>query len=554
MLKPFVRSLVVGTVCGASLLATPQVQAQFTYQGKLTEGSAAVNGTANLRFRLFDAATGGTSVAGPVVVSGVPVSDGLFSTPVDFGNALRSGSGGWLEIAVLDEAGNATVLSPRQAVTPAPLATGIVGVPIVDGANGTDVNNTSGAIDNAVSGAGGTVDAYLTFQAQRTGKLTGVTFRMRNLFSTNVTFFASVYSGVGTGGQVLGSVARPVPFTGGSLEEYVLDLSDQNIQVVAGSTYSVSVLCGVNFSRVIQPSPGTGGVQSDGSPVDWWFRTNVTSRTAVARALTAETAGIATFATTATNATNAVNATNATNAVNATFAGSLNASANSGLNDREIRLRSATDGNHGLGYFGPGLPFRNLLFAPDGPVLFGNMGGGLATSNEGVGRIALQWNNNGDIGMPGRVGIGTPASVSGFRLELPNTANPAGQGRANAWVTYSSRAYKDEIQTLADPLETIAKLRGVQFVWKQPLADGTRRHDIGFIAEEVAAIVPDIASVDEKGNASGLDYGKVVPITVEAIKAQQQLIGEQRTRIDVLEARNDDLLARLEALEKMMKP
>jgi hypothetical protein len=193
------------------------------------------------------------------------------------------------------------------------------------------------------------------------------------------------------------------------------------------------------------------------------------------------------------------------------------------------------------------------------PVLFGNLGGALGTSNDGVGQIALRWNNLGEVSIPvqagiGRLGVGQGPSAQGFRLELPNIAGPAGQGRANAWVTYSSRAYKDEIQTLADPLETIAKLRGVQFVWKQPLADGTRRHDIGFIAEEVAAIVPDIASVDDKGNASGLDYGKVVPITVEAIKAQQQLIGEQRTRIDVLEARNDDLLARLEALEKMMKP
>jgi hypothetical protein len=544
MLKPFVRSLVVGAVCGASLLATPQVQAQFTYQGKLTEGSAAVNGTANLRFRLFDAATGGTSVAGPVVVSGVPVSDGLFSTPVDFGNALRSGSGGWLEIAVLDEAGNATVLSPRQAVTPAPLATGIVGVPISRGESEIDVNNTSSPNDFAIFGGGGTTNAYLTFRAGRTGQLTSVTFRVG--FGA-VTFFSNVYEGVGTGGRQLGSVAREVPL--GASGEFVLDLSDQNIYVEAGSTYSVSVLCGTLFAATEQPLPGTSGVDSIGQPTNWWFQTSVAAP-AVARAVTAVSAS---------TAASAINAVNATNATNATFAGSLNANANSALNDREIRLRSGADSNHGLAYFGPGNPFRTTGLAPDGPVLFGNLGGALGTSNDGVGQIALRWNNLGEVSIPvqagiGRLGVGQGPSAQGFRLELPNIAGPAGQGRANAWVTYSSRAYKDEIQTLADPLETIAKLRGVQFVWKQPLADGTRRHDIGFIAEEVAAIVPDIASVDDKGNASGLDYGKVVPITVEAIKAQQQLIGEQRTRIDVLEARNDDLLARLEALEKMMKP
>lgn len=550
MLKPVRRSLVSLVVGCASLFAGQAAHAQFTYQGRLTESTAAVNGTVNLRFQLFSAATGSTSLSGPVTVSGVAVSDGVFSTPVDFGSALRAGTGGWLEIAVLDEAGNATVLSPRQAVTPAPLATGIVGVPIVENAGVIDVNNTNGPVDDVLSGRGGSVNAYLTFQAQRSGQLTGVTFRVRSL-SSNVTFFASVYSGVGTGGQVLGAVARPVS-PSVSVREYVLDLSDQNIQVVAGSTYSVSVLCGADFAAVTQPLPGTGGVNSGGTSVNWWFRTTVREK-AVARAIEAETADVASLATNATNATNAINATNAASAL------SLNANAVSALNNREIRLRGGADSNHGLGYFGPGFSFRNTGFQPDGPVLFGNLGGGLGISNEGSGLIALRWNDLGEINIPGnaaigRLGVGTGPSTSGFRLELPNIAGPAGQGRANAWVTYSSRAYKDEIQTLADPLATIARLRGVQFVWKQPLADGTRHHDIGFIAEEVAAVVPDIASVDGKGNATGLDYGKIVPVTVEAIKAQQTLIEGQSIRMQALEKANAELLARLEALEKQMKP
>lgn len=157
-------------------------------------------------------------------------------------------------------------------------------------------------------------------------------------------------------------------------------------------------------------------------------------------------------------------------------------------------------------------------------------------------------NNNGNrisVNNSGLVGVGTTPSANGFRLELPNIAGPAGQGRANAWVTYSSREFKDNITTLQDPISTIRQLRGVSFDWKEPLADGSRQHDIGFIAEEVGAVLPELVTRTGDGKATGLDYGRVVPVTVEAIKQQQ-------ARLEMLEAENADLKARLERLEKLL--
>jgi hypothetical protein len=154
-------------------------------------------------------------------------------------------------------------------------------------------------------------------------------------------------------------------------------------------------------------------------------------------------------------------------------------------------------------------------------------------------------NNAGDrlyVSSAGLVGIGTPPSASGYRLELPNIAGPAGQGRANAWVTYSSRELKENIATITDPVGTLGRLRGVTFDWK-PTADApTAKHDLGFIAEEVAQVLPDLVTRTADGKATGLDYGRVVPVAVEAIKAQQ-------LRISALEAHNAALDARLKALE-----
>ncbi len=154
--------------------------------------------------------------------------------------------------------------------------------------------------------------------------------------------------------------------------------------------------------------------------------------------------------------------------------------------------------------------------------------------------------NRLSVSNTGLVGIGTLPSTGGYRLELPNIASPAGQGRANAWVTYSSREYKDNITTLQDPISTIRQLRGVSFDWKAPLADGSRHHDIGFIAEEVGAVLPELVTRTADGNATGLDYGRVVPVAVEAIKQQQ-------TRLETLEAENAQLKARLERLERLLQ-
>lgn len=540
MYKPLAPSLlrICSLLLAASVLAAAvspslaQTSTAFTYQGKLTgtEG-APVSGPAKIRFQLFSAAQGGASVAGPVTLSGVPVTDGLFAAEVDFGPVFQSGRGGWIEFAVIDPQGNATVLSPRQKITPAPLASGIAGLTLVAGQTVTDVDNSASPVDSSIWGGGGTSTAYLSFVAGTTGPLAGITLR----YNTGgvPTLFATVYNGVGTSGTALGSISRFMSPTGIVGSEVFLDLSTQNIQVTAGQAYSVSILCGASFSSTNAPAAGTSGVRSDGAATNWWFRTGVRpiGPTYAAAAGSAATASLATLAT------------------NATTALSLSANATSNLGDNELRLRGVSDSNHGLGYFGDSQPFRNTGFLPNGPVLFGAVGGGLGTSNEGDGRIALRWNNIGQVVIAGQVGIGVLVSTTGYRLELPNAANPGGRGRANAWVTYSSRELKQNIETLTDPLETINRLRGVSFDWKQPNPDGTHTHDMGFIAEEVAAVLPELVTETTEGNATGLDYGRIVPLTVEAIKQQQATINSLRLDAAKRENENAELRSRLAAIE-----
>lgn len=140
---------------------------------------------------------------------------------------------------------------------------------------------------------------------------------------------------------------------------------------------------------------------------------------------------------------------------------------------------------------------------------------------------------------------GVAGTVSDYRLVLPNSANGGGRAVANRWDTYSSARFKTNISTIPNALVTLGQLRGVTFDWlpEHAPAEGPV-HDLGFIAEEVAKVLPDAVSVDASGRAEALDYARVMPLAVEAIKQQQRQIDAQREEIDRLNAR----LERLEAM------
>ena len=112
-------------LCGFA--SAVQVRAQgtaFTYQGRLNDGPAPANGLYDFNFSVFAVTNGGTAFAGPLTHSAVAVSNGLFTTLLDFGGDLFDGPGPvLLEIAVRPSGGGTfTTLSPRQLVTPAPHA------------------------------------------------------------------------------------------------------------------------------------------------------------------------------------------------------------------------------------------------------------------------------------------------------------------------------------------------------------------------------------------------------------------------------------------------
>jgi hypothetical protein len=112
----------------AALIATTPAFAQgtaFTYEGQLQNNGSPANGLYDFQFSLSNAPSGGSQVGGTVTKLAVGVTNGLFTTSLDFGSVF-TGNATWLAISVRTNNPANTLayvpLTPLQALTPTPYA------------------------------------------------------------------------------------------------------------------------------------------------------------------------------------------------------------------------------------------------------------------------------------------------------------------------------------------------------------------------------------------------------------------------------------------------
>jgi hypothetical protein len=127
--KPKMKSIVSALAFALLALSSSLTQASplgtsFTYQGRLEQnGQPAADGVYTMRFALYDSqAPAGNPVSGTNLLA-VTVTNGLFTTDLDFGAAAFAGEARWLETAVSTNNGvTFTTLLPRTRVAPTPNA------------------------------------------------------------------------------------------------------------------------------------------------------------------------------------------------------------------------------------------------------------------------------------------------------------------------------------------------------------------------------------------------------------------------------------------------
>lgn len=155
----------------------------------------------------------------------------------------------------------------------------------------------------------------------------------------------------------------------------------------------------------------------------------------------------------------------------------------------------------------------------------------------------LEFRTNGSvvrmvIDSLGNVGIGDNSPEEKLDVvgdvAVTGTICATGAITGNNLACPSDARFKRGIRTLPDALDKVERLRGVNYEWKtDEFADHgfPAGEQIGLVAQEVKEIVPQ-AVVAQKDGYLAVDYARLVPLLIEAIKEQQRRIESLEQRLE----------------------
>ncbi len=118
-------------------------------------------------------------------------------------------------------------------------------------------------------------------------------------------------------------------------------------------------------------------------------------------------------------------------------------------------------------------------------------------------------------------------------------------------VATSDERYKTNIVELEQVLDNLLKLRGVYFDWndlaKETLAVSEKRQ-IGLLAQELGEVYPELVVTNREGYKM-VNYSKLTPVLIQAIREQQQQIIE----LQMKDQKISELEERIYQLEQLIK-
>jgi hypothetical protein len=124
----------------------------------------------------------------------------------------------------------------------------------------------------------------------------------------------------------------------------------------------------------------------------------------------------------------------------------------------------------------------------------------------------------------GALGVGVNPSATDGRIDAGNDI---------VAFSTSDKRLKENITPIANALEKVRSLTGVEFDWKEETKSvhGYEGHDVGVIAQDVQAVLPEAVRTNDTGYLS-VRYEKMIALLIEA---------------------NKELATRVEQLEKLIK-
>jgi len=109
----------------------------------------------------------------------------------------------------------------------------------------------------------------------------------------------------------------------------------------------------------------------------------------------------------------------------------------------------------------------------------------------------------------------------------------------------SDKSLKEKINPLSNTLEKIDEINGVSFLWKN-----NHRKDIGFIAQDIQKVYPELVKKDPKTNILSVNYVQLNAVTLQAVKELKQKNKDLESEVKDLRAILCELHPELKKCEK----
>jgi len=494
-----------------------QVPNSLSYQGYLEDSGSAVNGSKDLTFKIYDAATGG-GIVWQNTMNAVNVDNGVFSITLSSGSpdlgTVAFDKPYWISVTV-----DGTELD-RVPLTSTPYSLRAkIANDVVDGKAVKSLNGLTGAVK---------IEAGANVTVAQSG----------NSVTISATGGGAPTGGSG-GGGVSGSGAENTLAKWGANNTLTESKIVENIQnnsvdinvpvniitnnadalIVGNSVYGLSV--GRNRFKFASPSGSSG---------ESIFTAGIGSGNSL-RGINIKGDGSVEIKTTGSGTVFSVGSGTGSSSIGLGLTGSGNFAVGKGgvtSNFGGIFVESSGDFWAGRGSVNSINSWTGLNVTRGGDaIVTGRMG--IRTKSFSSSDIVFQVANNAlVVNNRNQVMLGTSrAPSSGLKLWVEGQA-----GGKQEWSTSSDARFKTNIQTIPHALDKVRALRGVSF--DRTDIDDTGEQ-IGFVAQEVEPVVPQAVDTDDEGYKS-VKYASMVSVLVEAMKEMDSEMKQLKARIAELEA------------------
>ncbi|HZS44657.1 MAG TPA: tail fiber domain-containing protein [Blastocatellia bacterium] len=452
----------------------------FTYQGQLSNNGAVANGSFDLQFALFNLVQNGSQQGGTVVLTNVPVVNGIFTVQLDFGsNVFISNAAQFMEIGVRPggTSGAFTILSPRVPVTPTPYSIRTI---------------SAASADNATQLGGVAAAQYVQTTDSRLSDSRTPLPNSPNYIQNGTAQQANSNFNISGNGTISGTLSASAV--------------NSNSGYSIGTTSVLNLPGGTNIS--VGNLAGTGGVG------------NTFVGTGAGKVATSD-ANIMVG--------NAAGDSLTTGGNNSFLGQAAGAGTTTGHDNTFVGLQAGINNVTG----------SNNTFIGSGA---GSPNGSNLTQSAAIGANASVTTNNTIVLGTATETTKIPGAFNVTGLSVFGTLGGAGsttvcRNASNQLSTCSSSLrYKTDLTLYNRGLDIIGHLRPITFTWK----DGGMR-DLGFGAEDVAKIEPLLVTYNQQGQVEGLKYDRITTALVNAVNEQQTQITSQHQQITEQQKQIDSL-------------